>query len=210
MSRRAAFDETRSGPAADWRPVPDPTTLTTNQLRRELAGLREVIEARLTGMDRATELLAENVGRTPTEIDKQITHLRLLHEEKFRSVELQFVERDVRTAQATAANGQALNAALQAAKELVTAQGEASAAAAAKSETSFTKQIDQIGTIIQTLEKSMDARLAEIKERIDRGEGQGAGRQAGRTEDRLDRGSLMAVLAVLVAVAAIVTTIALH
>lgn len=201
----------------DWRPVPDPTLLTTALVERALAGFRELMEARfdgvderLAGMDRATEFLAENVTRTPTETDKQITHLRLLHEEKFQSVGLQFVKRDVRTAQASTANGQALNAALQAAKELVTAQGEASAAAAVKSETSFTKQIDQIGTIIQTLEKSMDARLTEIKERIDRGEGQTSGAQNSRSEDRLDRGSLISLLALLASVAAIITVIALH
>jgi hypothetical protein len=214
VTRRPFRDQQADEPGqradGDRRPIPDPTALTTAQLRRELASLREVVEARLDGMDRATELLSEGVNRTPTEIEKQIKHLRELNEEKFQSVALQFVERDVRTAQASTANGQALNAALQAAKELVTAQGEASAAAAVKSETSFTKQIDQIGTIIQTLEKSMDARLTEIKERIDRGEGQSAGAQHSRTEDRLDRGSLLALLAVLVSVAAIVTAIALH
>lgn len=38
----------------DWRPVPDPTALTTDQLRREIAALRELLEARLDGMDKNT------------------------------------------------------------------------------------------------------------------------------------------------------------
>jgi hypothetical protein len=34
--------------------------LTTEQLRRELATLREILETRLNGMDRATELPAHS------------------------------------------------------------------------------------------------------------------------------------------------------
>ena len=110
----------------DWRPRPDPTVLTTEQLRRELSSLREIIEARLDGSDRATKLLSETVNRTPTQIQTEIAHLReLMHEqlgslggsaeEKFKSIELQFTERDVRTNQAATAGAQALAAALQAA-----------------------------------------------------------------------------------------------
>jgi hypothetical protein len=93
-----------------------------------------------------------------------------LHE-KFDGLNKQFQERDVRTDQATRAAKDALDAALKAASELVTQQNTANVAAAAKSETSFTKQIDQIATIISTLEKALDSRITELKERIDRGEG---------------------------------------
>jgi hypothetical protein len=185
----------------DWRPIPDPTTLTTEQLRRELSALREVLQARLDGMDKATRLLSETVTRTPTEIQTQIAHLKGLHEEKFNSVRLQFEERDVRTQQASEASKQALDAALQAAKELVNAQGEAAAAAAVKSETSFTKQIDQIGTIISTLEKALDARITELKERIDRGEGNSAGISDNRSEQRLNWGILTGAVAAAASVA---------
>jgi hypothetical protein len=58
----------------DWRPRPDPTVLTTQQLREtevalnrtileRVAGLRELLEQRLSGMDTATELLAERIDR---------------------------------------------------------------------------------------------------------------------------------------------------
>jgi hypothetical protein len=58
----------------DWRPRPDPTVLTTQQLRETeaainrawhegLAGLRELLEQRLDGMDRATVLLAERIDK---------------------------------------------------------------------------------------------------------------------------------------------------
>jgi hypothetical protein len=195
------------GARGDWRPVPDPTTLTTEQLRRELSALREILTARLDGMDRATTLLSETVNRTPTVIQTEIKHLRELSEEKFASVALQFQERDVRTAQASGAADDALKAALQAAKELVGAQGDAAAAAAVKTETSFTKQIDQIATIISTLEKAMDARITELKERIDRGEGSASGASERRSETRLNQGQILGIIIALIAATGLVVSI---
>jgi hypothetical protein len=234
-------------PSGGWQPVPDPTKLTTEQLRRELTALREIIETRLQGMDRATELAntqpaviraeieqtrdrlreettadvgqlrellqtrldgmdrairlhAEIIDRVPAERDMAIKHLAELHDEKFASIALQFAERDVRSEQATEGAKQALDAALLAQKELVAQQNEANSAAAAKAEASFTKQIDQIGTIIQTLEKALDSRITELKERIDRGEGSTAGAAGSRSDRRLDTGQVLTTLSVLAAV----------
>jgi DNA repair exonuclease SbcCD ATPase subunit len=195
--------------------VPDPSTLTTDAIERAAKAERDYVNAqldvlrqRLTGMDEATKVLNETVTRTPTEIQKEVTHLRELSEEKFQSVANQFAERDVRSTQQTASSDQALAAALQAAKELVGAQGEASAAAAVKSETSFTKQIDQIGTIIQTLEKALDARITELKERIDRGEGNTTGRTETRTDFRASANLLVGVVGAVIA--ALVLVIGLY
>jgi hypothetical protein len=236
-----------AAPPSGWLPIPDPTRLTTEQLRRELATLREILETRLHGMDRATELVtaqaaavheeiehirdrlreetaaevvqlrgllearldgmdrairlqAEIIDRVPEQRDRAIQHLSELHDEKFASIALQFAERDVRTEQATEGAKQALDAALLAQKELVAQQNEANSAAAAKAEASFTKQIDQIGTIIQTLEKALDARITELKERIDRGEGSTAGAAGSRSDRRLDTGQVLTTLSVLAAV----------
>ena len=173
--------------------VQDPSALTTQQIRyevaiiqrelesraatrhQELAGLKELFTSRLDAIEAATTLRKGDIEKLPAEIKGQVEHLKGVQDEKFNSIAQQFTERDVRSDQATSSGAQALAAALQAAKELVGAQGEASAAAAVKSETSFTKQIDQIGTIIQTLEKALDARITELKERIDRGEGNQTG-----------------------------------
>ena len=178
-------------------PRPDPSRLTTDQLRRELSGLREVLTARLDGMDRATSLLSETVNRTPTVIQTEIAHVRELiqeklgtlggqAEEKFASIELQFVERDVRTGQAATASAQALAAALQAAKEAVFEQAQAAAKAADKTELSFTKQIDLLLAQIKALGDTFGDRLAELKERIDRGEGSSIGTASYRADRRED------------------------
>ena len=176
-------------------PNPDPSLLTTQNVREGLANLKELISARLDAMDGATNLRLEMFKGLPEDIERRIAHLREVQDEKFHTIDNQFKERDVRTTQASGAADDALKAALQAAKELVGAQGEASAAAAVKSETSFTKQIDQIGTIIQTLEKALDARITELKERIDRGEGSSSGAVDQRNEKRLDSQIVISVIA---------------
>ena len=211
-----AADDPRTGHS--WVPVPDPTSLTTEQLRREVSALREILTARLDGMDRATALLSETVNRTPTQIQTEISHVRELMtekltslggeaEEKFSSIALQFDERDVRTTQAATASAQALAAALQAAKEAVFEQAQAAAKAAEKTELSFTKQIDQIQLQITTVAEGFGDRIGELKERIDRGEGADKGVAGFRTERRLDLGQVIAVIAVIVAIISVMIVV---
>src|SRR4249920_1979417 len=114
-------------------PVPDPTKLTTDavnaatdQWRRELLALKDLIGARLDASDEATRLRFEQVVEVGPQIKTQVNHLKELMQEKFNGVQVQFKERDVRTDQAARTADDALKAALQAAKELVNAQTEAS------------------------------------------------------------------------------------
>ena len=213
-----AADDPRPG-HNDWRPVPDPTTLTTDQLRRELSALREIITARLDGYDTATALLSETVNRTPTQIQTEIAHVRELiqeklgslggrAEEKFASIEKQFEERDVRTNQAATAAGEALKAALQAAKEAVFEQAQAAAKAADKTELSTTKQIDLIQNQIKTLGESFTDKIDDLKGRIDRGEGSTSGSAHTRTEQRLSTGQVM--YAASIVVSALLLAVALY
>jgi hypothetical protein len=188
--------------ARDWTPRPDPTLLTTQQLLRELSSLREIFETRLNGMDRAAEVLAATVNRTPTAIQMAVTGMREVYDERFasmarlsderlKSIALQFAERDVRSEQAATAGASALAAALQAAKEAVFEQALAAGKAAEKTELSFTKQIDQIQLQIKTIGDGFSDRIGELKERIDRGEGADAGSSGQRTESRLNTGTLL-------------------
>jgi len=182
-------------------PVPDPTALTTEALQREVAiinerilsqvsALQELLGARLEAMDIATNLRLEALHQIPSRINEEIQHLADLHVEKFAGIHQQFNERDIRTEQQARASKEALDAALLAAKELVGATNLANAAAAAKAEDNFTKQIDQIGTLITTLEKSLNDRITEIKERIDRGPGEQASVNRDDQRYRIDQNRL--------------------
>lgn len=161
----------------DSRPVPDPTVLTTQQLQREIgmsrefveariSGFRDVLETRLDAMDKAIGLLHEHNSSTPDHIKDMVGQLQFLHEEKFRSIGSQFLERDTRTEQTSRDSKVAVDAALQAAKEAVGEQNKSNAMAIAKSEATFTKQIDQIGTLITTLQKGLDDKIDDIKGRL--------------------------------------------
>ena len=87
--------------------IPGPPYLTTEELRRDVSALREILQARLDGMDRATVVLSDTVNRTPTAIQIAVGNLRELAEEKldsasrvsaerFESLVNRFAERDER------------------------------------------------------------------------------------------------------------------
>jgi hypothetical protein len=158
-------------------PVPDPTVLTTQQLLREIAtsrevvektvdGVRETIETRIAGMDKAIELLQRTNDKFPNQILDAVKQLQEVHDEKFHSIAVQFTERDTRTEQTSRDSKVAVDAALQAAKEAVGEQNKSNALAIAKSEATFTKQIDQIGVLISTMQKAIDDKIDDIKSRI--------------------------------------------
>jgi hypothetical protein len=68
-----------------------------------------------------------------------------------------------------------VDAALQAAKEAVGEQNKSNALAIAKSEATFTKQIDQIGVLISTMQKGIDDKIDDMKSRLQAIEGQKKG-----------------------------------
>jgi hypothetical protein len=111
----------------------------------------------------------------PHRIDEKISSLARIHEEKFHSIETQFIERDVRTESSARDSKVAVDAALQAAKEAVAEQNRSSALAISKSEASTIKTIDQMGLLIQTGNKSVDEKIDDVKQRLVRIEGWGEG-----------------------------------
>jgi len=181
-------------------PIPDPSILTTEALNAAIAGLREfvtdsqkalreIIETRLEGNDRAIRLLQDTADKLPHWVDEKITALREVHEqrfaavqdttaEKFASIQTQFAERDVRTEQAAGAVKIAVDAALQAQKEAASEQSKSNQAATTKSEAATTKLIDAQATLIANLQKAFDDKIADVKDRVNRIEGKGEGGKA--------------------------------
>lgn len=160
-------------PAEKSPSVPDPTVLTTQQVQREVAGIKEIYDARFEETGKAIKLLQAFADKSPTTavLEQQIIALRELMTETFRGVEKQFTERDKRTEQLSLADKTAIAAALQAQKEAAGAQAEGNAAASAKQELAFTKLIDQIQQTQQAMNKSTDDKINAITGRLDRGEG---------------------------------------
>lgn len=117
----------------------DPSTLTTQQILRESSWLRELIETRLEGMDKAINLLQAQADRVPTTsaIDSDVKHLKELMEEKFK---------DGKTA---------LDAALTSKDRAIEKQEDA-----------FTKQIDGIEKRHEADKQAVDDKVNDLKERI--------------------------------------------
>jgi hypothetical protein len=153
----------RRGTAGERYPVPDPTTLTTEALRREVAALQALIEQRLAGLK---ELLIDHIDTIEKRIDLRhesarteyatmITAARDYCNNQFGHVndELQQVER-LRVEQKKDVKD-AVDAALAAQKEAI-----------AKSETATTKQIDQLAITANTARDELRRGIDDAKERI--------------------------------------------
>ena len=167
----------------------DPSLLTTAQLLRVNAELKELIFTRLDAMDKAMVLFNENMTRVPTDTDKQIRHLReLLFErfetqnEKFASVQKQFMDRDVRVDQAAKDAKISLDAALSSAEKAVAKQNESFALSIQKSETATNKQIDTQSQLLQSLTAALNDKIDDLKGRMTRQEGAEIGSHASTTQ----------------------------
>jgi hypothetical protein len=117
-------------------------------------------------LTKAEERLQQDFAERDKIINEKVEHLRSLHDEKFDSIATQFRERDTRTEQTSKDSKVAVDAALQAAKEAVGEQNKSNALSISKSEAAFTKQIDQIGTLITTTAKNVDDKIDDLKARI--------------------------------------------
>lgn len=119
----------------------------------------------------AEKRVNEKLESMSKNFDQSFGQHRVVDDEKFRSIETQFTERDKRIEQLSIADKTAIAAALQAQKEAASATNESNAAAISKSEIGFTKQIDQIYTLVASMAKSSDDKINDLKSRLDRGEG---------------------------------------
>lgn len=137
----------------------------------------ETLDERLNAAAEAVRLLQASVNSMPTPaiVMAAVNALQNLHDEKFVSIQTQFRERDTRAEQTAKDNKTSIDAALQAAKEAVSEQNKSNTLAIDKSEAAFTKQIDQIGTLIATTKEAIDGQINDMKTRLTTIESHGSG-----------------------------------
>jgi hypothetical protein len=214
--------------SSDWRPVPDPTKLTTDavnavteQYRRDMEALRELIQTRLSAMDKATELLAATVGRVPSETDKSISSMKELIDTRLKAMDKAnellalgmagdlnslklFLLGEINNVRSVslekftaiegtfASNALALTAALAAQKEAAAEQNKSNTLAINKSEQA-TKEAS-LANVAQTTSSlaSISATIADLKDRLVRLEAGGTAVSAARVESREARGASLA------------------
>jgi hypothetical protein len=76
--------------------------------------------------------------------------------------------------------------------------------AIAKSEIATQKQIDAMVQLMATSNKSLEDKIADLKSRLDRGEGRNTGSTEARTEKRLDVGALIQAVAVMATIVGLI------
>ena len=193
--------------SGDWKPRPDPTVLTTQQLAREIANVKELITGRLDRMDKAQELFENNLTRVPTEVQRAVGTLEALHSvrfdqvytsiaalallvdtkfdanehsrsEKFLRVDDQFALRDKAVKETADLTGLALTAALAAAEKSAQRQTDWFSASQSKLEATFTKQQDQLAETVKTLNNTLSDKVNTVKESLTLISGSSSGRSA--------------------------------
>lgn len=191
----------------------DPSALTTQQLLRENFWLRELLETRIDGMDKAIMLLQAFADRTPTTMDIQheVTALREVAMEMFRGIKTQLLERDAQTEKASRDVKSAVDAAFAAAKEAVGEQNKSNALSISKSEVGFTKQIDGIVELIRTTSKAVDDKIGDLKERVTQIESRTQGAQVQKVESQTNAtqswGFIVGGIGILVSVATLIVLV---
>jgi hypothetical protein len=162
---------------------PDPTTLTTDALLREIGHLEKQISTRLDAMDRAVDVFKADLVRFPTELDRRLIQLKELTDEKiegigiqFDGVEKRFLERDIRVNQSTESGKVALAAALAAQKEASSDHITSLSLAIGKSEQHTITQLEQQRTVLISVEKTLSDKITDVSDRMNRWEGVGSGK----------------------------------
>jgi len=169
-------------PGGGLVPVPDPTLLTTQNLLREVASLKELMESRINA---SQEL-----------VDQKIATSDAVANEKFIGVAAQFSERDTRTDQRAGDTKLAVDVAFAAATE-----------ATAKIETGFTKQIDAMTEIINTKTRNIEGNISDLKERLIALEARGGTTVEVRRDSREDSRNTMSAISIAVALVALAAVV---
>lgn len=125
-------------------PTPDPTVLTQQATDRAISALNELFGTKFDNNRQATERLFELLDRMPGQMDQKVEKLNCLTAERFKGIEAHFAERDK---------------ALEAARK-------ANAEATTKSETSVTKQIDNIQANILVTTRAIDDKIDGLRREL--------------------------------------------
>jgi hypothetical protein len=199
-------------------PIPDPSTLTTAMLLREISNLRavlasqiggqrDVFEARLAGMDEAIKLLQTIEDRRPKEMEALVQHLHDLMNERFGSVDKQFMERDTRTEQAAASTKTAVDAALQAQKEAAGEQNKSLTLSIDKTERGTQESIRQNADLQASNYNGLRDLLGGLDTRLTKIESLGLGAQQQRGESHTSQAAVLAYVLAAFAIGGFVLTL---
>lgn len=155
-------------------------------------------------MDKASEVLAENVNRVPTLLDRETARLMALFEERTTNIRSLIADRDDQSKQDKASAATAVETALTSLKELIFLQNSATAAAIAKSESATSNDLESLSRVIGTTKDGITNDITNLKQRMDRSEGAYTGQKDLRKDDHMTVSSVVGVCGAIVGLIALV------
>ena len=142
----------------------DPTTLTTDALRREIAGIdRELTQRRETQL--------KDMDSLKVLLETEIQQARAVSLEQLHSIQTQFELIEKQRVEQKKDTKDAVDAALIAQKEAVQEQTIASGLSIAKSEAATAKQLDQLAVTFSTAITGVNQTLTDMKDQWNRDQG---------------------------------------
>jgi hypothetical protein len=170
----------------------------------KLVGLRDLLVMRIEAMDKASEVLAGNVNRVPTLLDREVARLQALFDEKTGNIRTAIRERDDQARQDKVTAAAAVELALASLKELISSQNTSNALAIAKAESATAHDLEALNAIISTTKDGLNSEINNLKQRLDRGEGVSRGQKELRQEDHMTAGTVVGITSGVVGIVALV------
>ena len=160
--------------APETKPNPDPTTASNEAISRSARSERDftlgqvaVLKQRLDGMDEAAKVLSSTINRVPTEVQREVGHLREIILEKFASVESQFVTVESQRLEQKSDAKTGLDAALSAQKEAAAEQNKSGTLAITKSENGTVENIKKLEDLFTTKTEALSDKIDDTRARTE-------------------------------------------
>lgn len=183
-----------------------------------LASIEQALTTRLDAIDKATDKFEFNLNRVPTDVDKQVGHLKELTRETFRTVDerfagvaLQFKERDTRSERESRDNKVAVDAAFAAQKEAASEQNKSNTLAIDKSEKATAETLNKQADLFKSTTDALAGRIEDSKQavgkldtRITTIESKGVGIRETQVDHRTERGFDLSLVVALISAAGFV------
>ncbi len=170
---------TDKGNSQGMRPIPDPTTLTTEALQREIKGLGELLRAEMAGDRRANDIRFADI------------------EQRFVLIENQRIEQKEQAEKA-------VQAALAAQKDAVREQTASSTLSINKSEQATKEQASQANATFKAELTAVTNIVSDLKDRIGTMEAIKIGTTETRSSTRLDIGMFVGLIGIVIAIVTVI------
>lgn len=171
----------------------DPSELTTQMVWREIGALKELLQARVSEVEKGIMIAHDDLVRVPTAVQSAVGGVQLLmetkinYENKLVALSISHVEKQFSWIEAVRIEQKrdtatAVDAALKAAKEAVTEQNSSNILANTKLEIATYKQIDQLALLVNTGIRNLDDKISDVKDRFNVSDSSSKGKDIGKAQ----------------------------